>query len=491
MKGFKKTYFAHRHEISLKKNHITKTGFVFLKCLYPMGFCFLWNEAAVSLRTALYILPKLAGKKKNSPFFIKANNHYPENPGHPALLLLLFLTHEQSDCFNIHAVPSNKCLLATCVDIFKTVTLKNTHQHPNIWICAWGLDTFCTSSYSHARCNLILHLCCCRDTSLHPPTGSYTAAQDQPVGISGSRNLNSLSHLRMFPLYRATLIDKDRADTKELHFKGNAWSHADDGKDGCMSLATGEPGCTNLSAEQVKPLPPTPAILLEIPFYLFFIMLQLCMPAQHEADLRSLKILALKLKIEANHSRSQISSLQVTGSLPRKVLLFPRLIIIFPLRWISSLTENSITNRAKPTYSPTKLLYFHREKKKEILKNTFATHFTESKIFLTCISLETKIFWLEIWLQSLRRRASSLTPFSPRESMQREYRKKNPVAFAQTLYFSFSPHFLRSHLLPIQTAGKGYPFSFPKQNAARYTSQGITVAMTVTWETGKPKEISL
>lgn len=81
------------------------------------------------------------------------------------------------------------------MDIFKTVTLKNTHQHPNIWICAWGLDTFCTYSYSHAWCNLILHLCCCRDTSLHPPTGSYTAVQDQPVGISGSHNLNSLYHL--------------------------------------------------------------------------------------------------------------------------------------------------------------------------------------------------------------------------------------------------------------------------------------------------------
>lgn len=160
-----------------------------------MGFLFsLKQEAAVSLRTALCILPELT-EKKNSPFFLKANNHYPENPGHPALLLLLFLTHEQSDCFNIHAVPSNKCLLATCVDIFKRVTLKNTHQHPNIWICAWGLDTFCTYSYSHACCNLILHLCCCRDTSLHPPTGSYTAAQDQPAGISGSRNRNSLYHL--------------------------------------------------------------------------------------------------------------------------------------------------------------------------------------------------------------------------------------------------------------------------------------------------------
>lgn len=180
-------------------------------------------------------------------------------------------------------------------------------------------------------------------------------------------------------LYRATLIDKDRADIKELYFKGNAWSHTDDGKDGCMSVATGEHRFTNLSAEQVKPLLPTLAILLEISFYLFFIMLQLCMPAQHDTDLRSLKILALKLKIEANHSRSQISSLQVTGSLPRKVLLFPRLIIIFPLRWINFLTENSITNRAKPIYSPTKFLCFHWEKK--------------NYIFLPHTSPKAKYFW--------------------------------------------------------------------------------------------------
>lgn len=361
------------------------------------------------------------------------------------------------------------------MDIFKTVTLKNTHQHPNIWICAWGLDTFCTYSYSHAWCNLILHLCCCRDTSLHPPTGSYTAAQDQPAGISGSRNLNSLYHLKMLALYRATLIDKDRADTKELYFKGNAWSRTDDGKDGCMSAATGEPRFANLSAEQVKPLLPTLAILLEIPLYLFFIMLQLCMPAQHEADLRSLKILTLKLKIEANHSRSQISSLQVTGSLPRKVLLFPRLIIIFPLRWIRSLTENSITNRAKPIYSPKKLPYFHWEKNKN-LKNIFATDFTESKIFLTCISSETKIFWLEIWLQSLRRHASSLTLFSPRESMQREYRKKKSTHICIDSIFPF-PHTSSDHICcqPRQQA-KDIPSHSPSKmqwcplHTARYHS---------------------
>lgn len=218
------------------------------------------------------------------------------------------------------------------MDIFKTVTLKNTHQHPNIWICAWGLDTFCTYSYSHAWCNLILHLCCCRDTSLHPPTGSYTAVQDQPVGISGSHNLNSLYHLSV-----RTLSCNPDWQRYSWH-KGTVFQRK------CMksyrwwqgrvrvSCHRGASFHKPLSAEQVKPLLPTLAILLKIFFYLFFIMLQLCMPTQHEADLRSLKILALKLKIEANHSRSQISSLQVTGSLPRKVLLFPRLIIIFPLR---------------------------------------------------------------------------------------------------------------------------------------------------------------
>lgn len=74
----------------------------------------------------------------------------------------------------------------------------------------------------------------------------------------------------MFPLYRAILIDKDRADTKELHFKGNAQSATDDGKDGCVPVATGEHRITNLSAEQVKPFLPTLAIVLEISFLFIF-----------------------------------------------------------------------------------------------------------------------------------------------------------------------------------------------------------------------------
>lgn len=53
-----------RNMVCKKKiNHIIKTGFVFLKCLYPMGFLFsLKQEPAVSLHTALCASPKLSGK---------------------------------------------------------------------------------------------------------------------------------------------------------------------------------------------------------------------------------------------------------------------------------------------------------------------------------------------------------------------------------------------------------------------------------------------
>lgn len=165
-------------------------------------------------------------------------------------------------------------------------------------------------------------------------------------------------------------------------------------------------------------------------------MLQLCMPAQHEADLRSLKILALKLKIEANHSRSQISSLQVTGSLPRKVLLFPRLIIIFPLRWISSLTENSITNRAKLIYSPTKLLYFHWEKKIKI-----------KKIFLPHTPLKVKYFWHAFhqkpkffdWKYGCSPSGDVLVHWLPFPQGKGSIEKKSTCICTNSVFFSF-PH---------------------------------------------------
>lgn len=62
-----------------------------------------------------------------------------------------------------------------------------------------------------------------------------------------------------------------------------------DSKSGCAAFSTGELCFTNLYAEQVKPLLPTQAVLLEIPFYLFFITLPLCVS-------RSLKTWASRLK---------------------------------------------------------------------------------------------------------------------------------------------------------------------------------------------------
>lgn len=139
------------------------------------------QEPAVRFHRALCTYPILAGEETSS-LFLKANSLYPEKLGHSALLLFLFLTHMRSDCLNIHAVPSNKCLLATCADIFKTVTLKNTHQHPNIWIYAWGLNTFCTYSYSHAWWNLILHICCRGD---HLPAPSHRLLHSGWRSLSG------------------------------------------------------------------------------------------------------------------------------------------------------------------------------------------------------------------------------------------------------------------------------------------------------------------
>lgn len=49
-----------------------------------------------------------------------------------------------------------------------------------------------------------------------------------------------------------------------------------DSKNNCVVVSTGELCFINLCAEQVKALLPTQAALLEIPFYLFFITLPLC-----------------------------------------------------------------------------------------------------------------------------------------------------------------------------------------------------------------------
>lgn len=107
----------------------------FSNAALPGGVLFsLQQEPAVRLPAALRASPQLA--RKHSPFFLKADSHCAGKLGHPAMLLFAVLPHERSDCCSIHAVLSTKCLLATCVHIFKTLTLKNTHQHPNIWIYA-------------------------------------------------------------------------------------------------------------------------------------------------------------------------------------------------------------------------------------------------------------------------------------------------------------------------------------------------------------------
>jgi len=50
-------------------------------------------------------------------------------------------------------------------------------------------------------------------------------------------------------------------------------SRTGDSKNQCVAVATGQHPFANFSVEQVKPLLPALAIMLEISFYLFFIKL--------------------------------------------------------------------------------------------------------------------------------------------------------------------------------------------------------------------------
>lgn len=134
-------------------------------------------------------------------------------------------------------------------------------------------------------------------------------------------------------------------------------------------------------------------------------MLQLCMPARHEADLRSLKTWALRQgsKPEGNHPTYQISVYRWQDRCLEKWGFFPRLIKISPLRWTGFLTENSITNRAKPISSPRKLVYLRGGKKNQ-----------KPKYFCHIIRWKPKRQNMEILLKCLKTYANSFTPFSPR-----------------------------------------------------------------------------
>lgn len=152
----------------------------------------------------------------------------------------------------------------------------------------------------------------------------------------------------------------------------------DDSKYKCVPVAAGKHHFMNISAEQEKPLSPTLAIPSEISFYLFFIILQQCMPAHHKAAWGAWK-----------HS-FKTQNQKETTSYPKSLLyrwqnyclgkcFSSHLIKIFPLRWTGFSTENSITNRAKPISSPIKLVHLQGEKNKNKIHIYLCTYFTESQ----------------------------------------------------------------------------------------------------------------